>query len=301
MPADGIELRDKSHFMTRKEILSFAQTFVSLGVNKIRLTGGEPLVRKCAEDVISDLGALDTDLTITTNGILVDQYINSFKMAGIRSVNVSLDTLNAHKFSIISRRDQFNSVYQNIKLLLAEGFKVKINVVLMKGFNENEIIDFIHLSQNQKLHIRFIEFMPFNGNGWDWSKGIGLMEVLDRVSIAFGRTEIQTLPLRPNETAKVYQVSGYAGTFGVISSVTNPFCSTCNRIRLTADGRLKNCLFSGDETDLLTPFRKGEDIVPLILNSVLHKESIRAGMETMNDLLNPKNIEENRSMIAIGG
>jgi len=301
MPAEGIALRDKSHFMTREEIKAFAEIFVSLGVNKIRLTGGEPLVRKCAAEVITDLGELDTDLSITTNGILVDQYIETFKKAGLKAVNVSLDTLHPDKFAIISRRNYFDKVYENIQLLLAEGFKVKINVVLMKGFNESEIIDFIQLSEKQKLHIRFIEFMPFNGNQWDWSKGVGLAEVLALVKSYYGDEAMQTLPLRPNETAKVYQINDYQGTFGIISSVTNPFCSTCNRIRLTADGKLKNCLFSGDETDLLTAYRNGEDIVPLILESVLHKKAVRAGMETMEDLLNPEASERNRSMITIGG
>lgn len=301
MPAEGINLRDKSHFMTREEILAIAKIFVNLGVDKIRLTGGEPLVRKCAKEVIEDLSNLDVALAITTNGILVNKYIETLKSSGIKSVNVSLDTLNADKFAIISRRNYFDQVYQNILQLLDEGFKVKINVVLMKDFNESEIIDFIELSKSKKLHIRFIEFMPFNGNGWDWGKGVGLEEVISKVHRHFGKNRISTLPLLPNETAKVYQVANYAGTFGVISSVTNPFCSTCNRIRLTADGKLKNCLFSGEETDLLAPFRRGENIIPLILESVIHKKAVRSGMETMEDLLNPKNIEKNRSMITIGG
>lgn len=301
MPEEGIDLRDKSHFMTAQEIFKFASLFEHLGVNKIRLTGGEPLVRKDAKDIIQKIGTLNSELCITTNGILVDQFIESLKNAGVKKVNVSLDTLSAEKFAIITRRNQYEKVIQNIQLLLAERFKVKLNVVLMKGFNEQEILDFIELSRNQKLHIRFIEFMPFNGNQWDWSKGVGLDEVVAEVHKAHGRKNVHTLPLRPNETAKVYQLKGYLGTFGVISSVTNPFCSTCNRIRLTADGKLKNCLFSGSETDLLTPFRNGEDVVPLILHSLMNKKAVRAGMDSINDLLIPENIEKNRSMIAIGG
>ena len=143
MPEEGIPLRDKAHFMSNEEIFEIAQTYVRLGVNKIRLTGGEPLVRKNVEDIILKLGSLNVELAISSNGILVDKYIDTFKQAGLKSVNISLDSLNPEKQEKITRRDYYDKILKNIYLLLDEGFKVKINVVVMKGINDNELIDFI--------------------------------------------------------------------------------------------------------------------------------------------------------------
>lgn len=301
MPEEGIPLRDKSHFMTHEEIFAMAKIFTQLGVNKIRLTGGEPLIRKGVDNIIKNLGSLNTELAITTNGILVDKHIESFKQASIQSVNVSLDSLIAEKQKKISRRDYFHRILNNIDLLVNENFKVKVNVVVMKGVNDDELSDFVELTKNKELHIRFIEFMPFNGNRWDWSKGVSFKSMMDRFSDHFGANNIVNEQGNTNDTAKCFSVKGYRGTFGIISSVSNPFCSTCNRIRLTADGKIKNCLFSSDETDLLQPFRRGEDIVPLILNSINNKKAQRAGMDTLEDLHTPHLIDQNRSMISIGG
>ena len=301
MPEDGIPLREKSHFMRNEEIYEIAKIYSKLGVNKIRITGGEPLVRKGSADIIRKLGSLGVELVITTNGILVDQFIDVFKEAGIKSVNVSLDSLIPERQAKISRRDYFNRIMNNIDLLLQEGFTVKINVVVMNDVNDNELVDFIQLTKDKPLHIRFIEFMPFNGNKWDWSKGIGFKDMMNTFHAYFGKDNIAALVPKKNDTAKCYAINGYQGTFGIIASVTNPFCSTCNRIRLTADGKIKNCLFSSDETDLLGPFRKGEDIVPLIVKSIDKKKAIRSGMDTIEDLHNQTLIDKNRSMISIGG
>jgi len=301
MPEDGISLTPKAHLMTADEIISIAQTFVNLGVDKIRLTGGEPLVRKDARDIILRLGKLGVNLTITTNGILVPNFIDTFKEAGIKTINISIDSLDKVKFNQITRRNYFDTVFENIDLLLHEGFQVKLNVVLIKDFNDSEIIDFIKLTQNKNIQIRFIEFMPFSGNQWDKSKLVSYAEILETIQSEFPLSKMERLVDAPNDTAKNFKIENYLGRFAIISSVTNPFCSTCNRIRLTADGKLKNCLFSNSETSLLEVLRAGESILPLIQQNLNSKFPIRGGMDDDLKFQNPDLFSKNRSMIAIGG
>lgn len=301
MPADGIELSPKASLMTAEEIFSIAQTFVENGVDKIRLTGGEPLLRKDFSEIASKLATLGVALSITTNGILIDRHIETLKRYGINKINLSLDTLIASKFHSVTLRNQFEKVVDNLHLLLNNDFKVKVNVVLMKGFNENEIVDFIQLTQHLPLSVRFIEFMPFAGNEWDRSKMISQNEILSELENTFSSEEIEKLEDEKNFTARTYKIKGFQGDFGIISSITNPFCDGCNRIRLTANGKVKNCLFSNAETDLLTPFRNGESITNLISESIKSKKKVRAGMVTLEEIDDPKLHFDNRSMIAIGG
>lgn len=300
MPADGIDLTPKPHLMTADEIVKIASAFVGLGVDKIRLTGGEPLVRKDAREIILRLGELGTQLTLTTNGLLVHQFLDTFKQAKIETINVSLDTLIKKKYQQITRRNLFDTVLENVDLLLAEGFRVKINVVLMKGFNQDEIVDFIGLTEHKNVQIRFIEFMPFSGNAWDKSKLVTYSEIVNEVAAAFPN-QIERITDAPNDTAKNFKIVGYEGSFAIISSVTNPFCSTCNRIRLTADGKLKNCLFSDSETSLLDALRAGESILPLIQQNLLAKKAVRSGLDSDLKFQDPDAFSKNRSMIAIGG
>jgi len=301
MPADGIALSPKASLMTADEIFALAQTFVENGVDKIRLTGGEPLLRKDFPEIISKLSTLKTSLSITTNGILIDRHINVLKQSGIKKINLSLDTLVSSKFHSITLRNQFEKVVENMHLLLNHDFKVKVNVVLMKDFNENEIIDFVQLTQLLPISIRFIEFMPFAGNEWDRSKMVSQNEILSQLETVFSSEEIQKLEDEKNFTARTYKIKGFQGDFGIISSITNPFCDGCNRIRLTANGKIKNCLFSNSETDLLTPFRNGESIENLIFESIKNKKKVRAGMVTIEEMDDPTLHFDNRSMIAIGG
>ena len=301
MPEDGISLTPKSNLMTADEIISIAQTFVNLGVTKIRLTGGEPLVRKDARDIILRLGKLGVNLTITTNGILVSNFIETFKQAKIKTVNISIDSLVKDKFNQITRRDYFDTVQNNIDLLLKEKFNVKLNVVLIKSFNNNEILDFIVLTKNKNVQVRFIEFMPFSGNQWDKSKLVSYAEIMETIQTEYAFSDIERLQDSPNDTAKNFKINSYKGSFAIISSVTNPFCSTCNRIRLTADGKLKNCLFSNSETSLLDVLRSGESIIPLIEQNLLSKKAVRAGMDDDLKFQNPELFSQNRSMITIGG
>lgn len=301
MPADGIALSPKASLMTADEIFSIAQTFVENGVDKIRLTGGEPLLRKDFPDIISKLASLEVLLSITTNGILIDRHIDVLKQFKIKKINLSLDTLVASKFHSITLRNQFEKVIDNLHLLLNNDFQVKLNVVLMKGFNENEIVDFVKLTQFLPISIRFIEFMPFAGNEWDRSKMVSQNEILSQIENVFSSAEIEKLEDEKNFTARTYTIKGFLGDFGIISSITNPFCDGCNRIRLTANGKIKNCLFSNAETDLLTPFRNGESITNLISESIKSKKKVRAGMVTIEEIDDPKLHFDNRSMIAIGG
>ena len=178
MPAEGIALTPKAHLMTTDEIISIAQTFVNLGVNKIRLTGGEPLVRKDAKDIIQRLGKLGVELTLTTNGILVHDFIDTFKEAGVHTLNVSIDSLQEDKFNQITRRNYFDKFWENLELLDANGFQLKLNVVVIKDFNDDEIIDFIEMTKDRNIQIRFIEFMPFDGNQWKKDKLVSYAEIL---------------------------------------------------------------------------------------------------------------------------
>ena len=301
MPAEGIALTPKPHLMTADEIVSIAETFVKLGVNKIRLTGGEPLVRKDAAAIIKRLGKLGVELTLTTNGILVHDFIDTFKEAGVKELNLSIDSLVEEKFNKITRRNYFSQFIKNLELLDNHGFKLKLNVVVMKGFNDNEIIDFIELTKDKPLMIRFIEFMPFDGNQWNKEKLVSYAEILSQVNQKYSQDKVERLTDKPNDTAKNHKIKGYKGSFSVISSVTNPFCSTCNRIRLTADGKLKNCLFSNTETSLLDTLRAGESIEPLIFQNIKSKHAMRGGMDDDAKFQNPALFSQNRSMIKIGG
>lgn len=301
MPAEGIALTPRAHLMTAAEIVSIAQTFVKLGVTKIRLTGGEPLVRKDAKTIIEELGKLGVELTLTTNGILVHEFIETFKEAGITTLNVSIDSLKKEKFNQITRRNYFEKVIENLDLLEANGFQVKLNVVVIKGFNDNEIIDFIEMTKNRNIQIRFIEFMPFDGNQWNKEKLVSYAEILSQVNAFYTEQKVERTQDKPNDTSKNHKIIGYQGSFSVISSVTNPFCNTCNRIRLTADGKLKNCLFSNTETSLLDTLRGGDSIEPLIFQNIKSKHAMRGGMDDDVKFQNPLLFSQNRSMIKIGG
>ncbi|WP_341215966.1 GTP 3',8-cyclase MoaA [uncultured Wocania sp.] len=301
MPEEGVLLSPKNHLMTYEEIYEIAKTFVKHGVTKIRLTGGEPLIRKDIPIILEKLATLPVELSITSNAVIIDKFIDILKVNGVKNINVSLDSLNEEKFKHITRRNEFKKVYNNILLLIKEGFNVKVNAVLMKGFNDNEIIDFIKFTKNLPISVRFIEFMPFDGNKWDISKMVSYKEVMNQVNASFSEEEIERIQDAPNDTSKNYKIKAYKGSFAIISSVTNPFCDSCNRLRLTANGQLKNCLFSSGESDLLTSLRAGKPIEPIIQKAVQAKLKVRGGMNTLEKLQEPKLHNNNRSMITIGG
>jgi cyclic pyranopterin phosphate synthase len=173
--------------------------------------------------------------------------------------------------------------------------------VVIKGFNENEIIDFIEMTKDRSIQIRFIEFMPFDGNQWNKEKLVSYAEIMSQVNAFYSPENVNRMEDKPNDTAKNHKIGTYTGSFSVISSVTNPFCSTCNRIRLTADGKLKNCLFSNSETSLLDTLRAGKAIEPLIFQNIKSKHAMRGGMDDDAKFQNPELFSQNRSMIKIGG
>lgn len=296
MPEEGINPIDSPNLMSLNEIVSIANTFQGLGVDTVRLTGGEPLVRKHIDRLVEDLSAMGLKLKITTNGILLDRYLDGFAKAGLTKINLSLDTLDKAKSVFISKRDYYDRIMNNLETALGMGMEVKLNVVLIRGVNDNEINDFVRLTRDQDLVVKLIEFMPFKGNKWDWSKGVGKKEILDKVAAEFGDAEAMENP--KHSTSANFRVKGHKGHFGIISTITSPFCGGCNRIRLTADGKMKNCLFATAETDLLGPLRNGKDLEPLILESIKGKKFSRDGMEVRMDA---DHYEQNRSMISIGG
>ena len=291
MPEEAVQTTPSQKLMNPEEILQIAGLFTGMGVNKIRLTGGEPLLRKDASRIMKMLSGLPAELSISTNAVLADRFIPAFKESGIRSVNVSLDSLDPEVFRAISQRGDFARIKSNIYLLLEQGFRVKINMVVMKGINENAVKDFVEWTRNFPLEVRFIEFMPFSGNFWTKESVVSYSEMLSGIKRAFDVEKLEDLP---NDTAKKYKVKGFAGSFGFISTVTEPFCGSCNRLRITADGKMKNCLFSQGESDLLGALRKGEDLRELIKANLSDKKKERGGRFDFEHI-------PNRTMIRIGG
>jgi len=298
MPEEEYDFTPVSRLMQQDEIFSIAKIFVENGVKKIRLTGGEPFVRKDAGQIIKSLSSLGIQLAVTTNGTRIHEFVDVLEASQMHSVNISLDTLSAEKFKFITRRDMFSVVKQNIETFIAKGFHVKINVVVMKDFNDNEILDFVDWTKKSPVHVRFIEFMPFAGNRWTSNKVVSMDDILQGIT-----KQYDFFPQKgeKNDTEKKYLIPGHEGSFGIISTMTKPFCDGCNRMRLTADGKLKNCLFSNGETDLLTPFRNGDNILPLIIENIKGKAKELGGQFTTNLQDVEAKLIHNRSMITIGG
>ena len=300
MPEEDYDFTPASRLMQASELEAIARVFVAKGVKKIRLTGGEPLVRKDVGEIIQRLSALDVELTMTTNATRIHEFVDVMWEAGVRKINVSLDTLNADTFLFLTKRDLFDRVKTNIDLLLAKGFVVKVNVVVMRGVNDREVLDFVRWTLTETLDVRFIEFMPFEGNRWDQEKVVTWQEMLDMVRNEWG-DEVVPIARKPHETVKQYRLSGGKGTFAVISTMSAPFCGDCNRLRLTADGKMKNCLFSKGETDLLGALRLGEDIGLLIDQNVQAKALALGGQFGVGLSSVDAGTIVNRSMITIGG
>lgn len=298
MPEEDYEFTPHSRLMQPDEIETLAKLFVENGVNKIRLTGGEPLVRKDAADIILRLAKLPVKLTLTTNATRLHDFVNVLEEAKVSSLNISLDTLDSDKFNIITRRDSFKKVMDNINLMINKNFHVKVNVVVMKGINDYEINNFVAWTKDTPVHVRFIEFMPFEGNRWTSNQVFTWKEMLDEISKKFSPVSLKG---DVHDTAKKYTIDGHSGTFAIISTMSSPFCAGCNRMRLTADGKMKNCLFSKEETDLLSALRKGEDVLPLIKDSIASKAKELGGQFTKDfEKIHTEDLH-NRSMISIGG
>ncbi len=291
MPESGIPLLPKKDLCTYEELLSIIDRYCKLGVRKVRITGGEPLVRKDAHKIFLALGERPVELALTTNGLLVDRFLETFEACGLKNVNVSLDTLQPERFHRITRRQGLETVLQNIRQLVDDGYRVKLNMVVMRNVNDDELVDFAELTRKMPVTVRFIEFMPFDGNRWDSDKMLPAEHI--RNVIAEKHPLLRDID-NPNDTTRHYRIPGFPGRIGIISSMSEPFCGSCNRIRLLANGVIKNCLYSENETDLLTPLRNGEDIEPLIRQSILEKNKQHAGMNELSE-------KPGRSMTTIGG
>jgi len=291
MPDVNLSGSAENKNMSVSEIYEIAKVFSDLGINKIRITGGEPFVRKEIAAIFTNLSVLPATLAVSTNALLIDGHIDLLKNCGVKNINVSLDTLNPDEFLSITKSNSLEKIFSNIILLIENDFRVKINFVVMKGVNENAVIEAAGLTKNFGVEVRFIEYMPFKGNKWSSGKVYSHDEILDNIR---SRYNIYKLQDEPNDTSKKYGITGHAGSIGIISTITKPFCGGCNRLRLTSDGKLKNCLFSKGETDLLTSFRKGEDIKQLIISGLTEKEFERGGQFESENI-------ENRSMVNIGG
>lgn len=297
MPDENITLMPREHLMSREEIGAIASMFVGMGIKKIRLTGGEPTVRKDFIEIIRDLSLLPVELGLTTNGVLLDKYADDLLEAGMRSLNISIDSLDPVKFFKVTQRDMFARVWNNIMLCIDKGLKIKLNVVLIRGFNDDEAGDFVRLTRELPLHIRFIEFMPFDKNAWESYKVISNQTVLASLKEQFNLFKLDD---GVHDTDKKFKVEGSRGSVSFISTLTDSFCPTCNRLRITADGKLKNCLFGSEETDILGALRRGEDIRPLVELSVQRKHKMLGGQFLDYGSLEAGTLH-NRSMIKIGG
>ncbi|XP_061959344.1 GTP 3',8-cyclase, mitochondrial isoform X2 [Populus nigra] len=258
MPAEGVELTRSPQLLSQDEIVHLANLFVSSGVDKIRLTGGEPTIRKDIEDIclqLSNLKGLKT-LAMTTNGITLARKLPKLKECGLTSLNISLDTLVPAKFEFLTRRKGHERVMDSINAAIDCGYNpVKVNCVVMRGFNDDEICDFVELTHNKPINVRFIEFMPFDGNVWNVKKLVPYSEMLDRVGKQF--PSLKRLQDHPADTAKNFRIDGHLGMVSFITSMTEHFCAGCNRLRLLADGNFKVCLFGPSEIPSLFPLKYG--------------------------------------------
>jgi len=298
MPADGIQLRPKQEMLTFEEIVQLAELFAELGVTKIRLTGGEPLIRNDIEHLVGRLSRIDgiSTLAITTNGLLRPRKLDDLKAAGVTLFNISLDTLNAERFRAITRRDGLNTVLDAIRETLDAGYAVvKVNCVVQKGINDDELPGFVEMTRDMPVDVRFIEYMPFGGNDWTERYFVSYKEMVASIRKAYPRLERRKDAA--NHTSKSWAVPGYVGSVGFISSMSEHFCADCNRLRLTADGNLKVCLFGRSEVSLRDALRSGmpaRELRSLIDAAVNRKQAAHAGMYEGSRT-------PNRPMILIGG
>jgi len=293
----------ESEILTDEESLRLIRIFVEhLGFKKIRFTGGEPLAKKNVVDLISRLMPLHekygVETGITTNGTKLKKYLNSLKKYGVTKLNISLDTLDKIKFFKITGKDKFEDVFEAILAAEELGFEpLKINCVMMRGVNDDEILDFADFIKDRNMNIRFIEYMPFSGNKWSNGKFMSFLEIKNILESKF--VLIPILKDR-SEVANNFQLSGYRGTVSFISSISNHFCDGCSRLRITSDGNLKLCLFSPKNTELDLKFylRSGnydnKDIAEIIERKLQEKELQHADTTELLKL-------EKNNMLSIGG
>ena len=280
MPEKGIESLSHTEILRYEEIERIVRAAAKLGVGSVRLTGGEPLVRPGIEDLISAISAIDgiEDIAMTTNGLLLEKFAPRLADAGLNRVNISLDTLNPERYAYVSRCGRIEEVFTGIEAALAAGLSpLKINAVIIRGFNDDEIIPLSEWALNNGLNLRFIEFMPVQDSSMHFDDGfLSSDEIRTVVRDAFpGLGESTILGSGPSTCGRV---EGRPGSLGIIEAVSHEFCASCNRIRLTADGRLRPCLFSDDEVDIKSALRNdADDVSDVLLKAVSLKPSSHSG------------------------
>ncbi|GAC1492200.1 MAG: GTP 3',8-cyclase MoaA [Solirubrobacteraceae bacterium] len=299
MPAAGLPWLERSEVLTFEEITRLVALFCGMGVHDVRLTGGEPLVRRDFPRLVASLSTVPglVDLSLTTNGYLLERDADALVAAGRLRFNVSIDSLQRDRFFAMTRRDALPQVLRGLRALsrLPQAHPIKVNAVAVRGFTEQEVIPFARFAREHPFEVRFIEFMPLDGSrAWRPDDVLSGAEIR---ALIHARYPLEAEPREPSATAQTWRFADGAGRVGFINPVTEPFCSDCNRIRLTADGRLRTCLFSLHETDLRSPLRRGADdaeIANLIRAAVWRKE-------LKHHVGEPGFIQPARSMSAIGG
>ena len=297
MPERGVEWKARDEVLSFEEIVSLTRLLTGLGVEKVRLTGGEPTVRKNLPDLASRLSALDglKTLAMTTNGTTLADRATQYRDAGISALNVSLDSLDPRRFEEITLRPGLDRVLRGIEAAIAAGFpSIKINVVVLGGVNDHEAVAFAGLAKDWPVTVRFIEFMPFLGNQWSHATLVPTRETKAAIQRHY---KLNPVHQSPNEVSRDFSIDGFAGQVGFVSSMTESFCGGCDRLRLSATGALSNCLFSQAGTDLRTPLRNGateEDLADLVRSELAAKWREHPPMDHLARL-------SKREMVAIGG
>ena len=299
MPEEGMTWMKKDELLSFEEIARTVQIMSRLGVNKIRLTGGEPLMRRDLHVLVRLISRIDGihDIALTTNGFFLKDQAEDLHSAGLKRMTVSMDSLDAATFSEVTRRDYFTTVWEGLDLLQRLDFSpIKINVVVMRGVNDGEVEKFAELARTKPFIIRFIEYMPIGaGDAWNYSKVVPTREIIQRIERSFPK--LVPVEYHGSQPADRFRFEDGVGELGFISSVSEPFCSHCNRIRITSDGKLRTCLFSLKETDLKRLLRSGasdDTISGGIIAAVLKKEE--------GHLINqPGFVKPERTMSQIGG
>ncbi|MBN1103792.1 MAG: GTP 3',8-cyclase MoaA [Deltaproteobacteria bacterium] len=266
MPEEGIDFLPHPEILSYEEILRVARVSTQGGIRKVRLTGGEPLVRRGFIDFLGRLSEIQDleEITLTTNGVLLEEFASDIKKCGICRLNISLDSLQAERFHHITGRNFFDRAWTGIRVAETLGFSpIKINVVAMRGINDDEVLDFARLTLEKPYHIRFIEFMPVgNSNGWRRERFVSTEEIFRRLETLGPLEKLQNNAL--DGPAERYRFREAAGEIGLIGALSHHFCDRCNRLRLTADGQLRGCLFSDSEVDIKTSLREGRSDAHLL-------------------------------------
>ena len=301
MPAHGIDIVDRKELLTFKEMYRITRVLSELGVNKVRLTGGEPFVRKNFIDFLEMLSFNDKldEINITTNGALISKHISKLEELKINTINLSIDSLSKENFAKITRRDVFDEVYSTLEALEKSNLKLKLNAVVQSGVNTHELIDFIEFTKQKNIAVRFIEEMPFNGTGQRETKEVwNYTRILESINSHY--KNIIPLQSDKSSTSHNFKIPGYQGSFGIIPAFTRTICNDCNRIRITSTGLFKNCLFDEGVFNIRDFIRDGasnDDLKKMFLSIV--KEKPENGF--IAEANRKKNKKVSESMSTIGG